>query len=221
MEIPCQDSDRNLFAAATRITLGDGKTAKFWFSAWLFGEAPKDIAPTIFASSLHKKQTVFSALQNGRWVQDINLTTGLSVTHIDQFVRLWIKINQIQLILGTPDEITWKHSQSGTYSSRSAYALHFLGSTATNYKSLIWQSQAPPKGKLFAWLAIQNRLWTSDRLEARGWPNQRYCPFCRHTPESTLHLFAQCRFSGRIWKLMADWIGLNNFGAVVFIPWVL
>lgn len=86
MEIPCHDSDRNLFAAATRISLGDGKTTKFWFSAWLFGEAPKDIAPLIFASSFRKKQTVFLALQNGRWVQDINLTTGFSVPHIEQFV---------------------------------------------------------------------------------------------------------------------------------------
>ena len=168
MEIPVQDADRNLFAAATRITLGDGKTAKFWLSAWLFGEAPKDVAPCIFASSVRKNRTVSSALQNGRWVQDINLTAGFSALHFAQFVRLWTKINQIQLNQGTPDEIYWKLSQNGSYSSRSAYALHFLGSTATNFKTLIWRSQAPPKGKLFAWLAIQNKLWTSDRLAVRG-----------------------------------------------------
>ena len=106
MEIPCDDSDRNLFAAATRITLGDGKMTKFWFSAWLFGEAPKDIAPKIFASSKRKKQSVFSALQNGRWVQDINQSSGFSVDHIKQFVRLWTKIDQVQLIQGTLDEIS-------------------------------------------------------------------------------------------------------------------
>lgn len=110
MEIPCLDSDRNLFAAATRIHLGDGKMAKFWLSAWLFGEAPKDLAPLIFASSTRKHQTIFAALQNGRWVQDINLSTGFSVLHIDQFVRLWTKINQVHLTQDTPDEIFWKQS---------------------------------------------------------------------------------------------------------------
>ena len=218
MAIPCHDSDRNLFAGATRISLGNGKTAKFWFSAWLFGEAPKDIAPRIFASSSRKDQTVFSALQNGRWVQDINLRTGLSTLHIEQFVRLWSKINQIHLIQDNPDQITWKQSQNGTYSSKSAYALHFLGSIPTNFKPLIWQTQAPPKGKLFAWLAIQNKLWTADRLDARGWPNQRYCPLCRHTPESALHLFAQCRFSGRIWKLFADWTGIDSLQPSTWPP---
>ena len=140
MEIPCHDSDRNLFAAATRISLGDGKTAKFWFSAWLAGVAPKDIAPKIFASSFRKYQTVFSALQNGRWVQDIDLRTGFTALHIEQFVILWTKINQIHLTQGISDEIAWKLSQNGSYSSRSAYALFFLGSIATNFKQLIWQS---------------------------------------------------------------------------------
>lgn len=144
----------------------------------------------IFEISKKKNQTVAAALHNGRWVQDINIRRGLSVQHLQQFIGLWTKTNQINLLQGSPDEIIWKLTTSGNYSSKSAYALHFLGSTATNLKTLVWKTQAPPKSKFFAWLAIQNRLWTSDRLEARGWPNTRYCPLCRHTLESAFHLFA-------------------------------
>lgn len=139
MEIPCDDSDRSLFAAATRITLGDGLTAKFWYSSWLDGAAPKNLAPKIFEISKHKHQTVASALQTGRWVQDIDLTRGLSTHHIHQFVGLWSKTNQIHLTQGIQDEILWKQTTNGIYSSRFAYSLHFLGSFETNFKALIWK----------------------------------------------------------------------------------
>lgn len=91
--------------------------------------------------------------------------------------------------------------------AKSAYALQFLGSTTTEFQSLIWKTSAPPKCKQFAWLAIQNRLWTSDRLQARGWPNQALCPLYRQAPESVMHLLAECKFSRRVWQSMADWVG--------------
>lgn len=117
-----------------------------------------------------------SALQNGRWVQDINTRTGLMLHHIKQFLRLWTRINQTHLTPVVPDDITWKLTLEGIYSSKYVYALHLLGSTATNFKQIIWKSPPPGTCKFFIWLAIQNRLWTSDILEARGWPNQRICP---------------------------------------------
>lgn len=77
MEIPCDETDRSIFAAATRISLGDGQMANFRYSAWLGGEALKDIAPKIFEISNRKNQIVPSTLQNGRWIQDINLGGGI------------------------------------------------------------------------------------------------------------------------------------------------
>lgn len=62
MELPCDDADRRLFAAATTITLGDGNKAKFWSSVWLDGAAPKDLAPHIFQVSRRKNLTVSAAL---------------------------------------------------------------------------------------------------------------------------------------------------------------
>ena len=39
----------------------------------------------------------------------------------------------------------------------------------------------------------------ADRLDWRRWPNQKKCLLCRHTDESALHLFAQCRYTRRLW----------------------
>ena len=42
---PCTQEDRDLFAAATVVTIGNGEKACFWESAWLHGRRPKDLAP--------------------------------------------------------------------------------------------------------------------------------------------------------------------------------
>ncbi|KAL6595666.1 hypothetical protein ACP70R_048006 [Stipagrostis hirtigluma subsp. patula] len=81
-----------------------------------------------------------------------------------------------------------------------------LGAIQTNFNTIIWKVWAPPKCKLFAWLAVQNRLWTSDRLAARGWPNGGNCPLCRQLPETALHLLAECRYTKAIWRAVGDWL---------------
>jgi hypothetical protein len=56
MDVPYDETDRQLFNAATKITLGDGAKALFWHSAWLDGASPKDIAPSIFFSKQKEEQ---------------------------------------------------------------------------------------------------------------------------------------------------------------------
>ncbi|KAM0826790.1 hypothetical protein ACQ4PT_068642 [Festuca glaucescens] len=46
---PCDDKDMELFYASINITIGDGKTAKFWHVPWLDGTKPRDISPSLLA----------------------------------------------------------------------------------------------------------------------------------------------------------------------------
>ena len=75
------------------------------------------------------------------------------------------------------------------YSAKSAYKAQFMGAILTPMKKVIWKVWAPPKVKFFAWLAIQNRVWTVDRLERRGMQNCGLCPLCKREFESAAHLF--------------------------------
>ena len=77
-------------------------------------------------------------------------------------------------------------------------------------EQMVWKVWAPPKYKFFAWLIIQDRVWTADRLQRRGWPNCGLCPLCKQVTESAPHLLFQCRFSQRVWANVASWIGINN-----------
>ena len=77
-------------------------------------------------------------------------------------------------------------------------------------EQIVWKAWAPPKVKFFAWLAVQDRIWTADRLAKRGWPNCGLCPLCKRDPESGPHLFFKCRFTVRLWNLIIIKLGLAH-----------
>lgn len=64
------------------------------------------------------------------------------------------------------------------------------------------------RSSFFAWLALQDRIWTSDRLAKRGWVNRGLCPLCKREQETGAHLFFRCRYTIRLWKLIIDKLGL-------------
>jgi hypothetical protein len=205
---PCDEDDRNLFAAATTVKVGNGNKACFWKSSWLDGLRPMDIAPSIFKITKRKDCTVREAITDNFWISQIKFTEGITPSHIHEFVTLWEKLNGIILDQHTPDRITWKFTNNGSFSTSSAYKMQFEGRTTTPLLKTVWKIWATPKCKFFAWLIIHNRVWTADRLQRRGWPNCGLCPLCNRVQESTAHLFFQCRFSLAVWNSVKAKIGL-------------
>jgi hypothetical protein len=68
LQLPCDKADVDLFNASTIVTIGDGKTADFWRSSLIQGQAPKNIAPTLFMKAKRKNISVCQALTNNRWM---------------------------------------------------------------------------------------------------------------------------------------------------------
>jgi hypothetical protein len=169
-----------------------------------------DVAPLIYEASKRKKCTVGQALAGSAWVRNITLATPLSPDFISQFVELWRLARNFQLLEDEVDDITWNLTENGQYSASSAYEAQFFGLVYSDLYALVWRAWATPKAKHHAWLVLQNRLWTADRLQRRDWPNCGLCPLCKQAPESTNHLFVHCRFSIRIWELLKVWIGIHG-----------
>jgi hypothetical protein len=65
--------------------------------------------------------------------------------------------------------------------------------------------------KTFAWLILQNRTWTADRLIRSGWPNCGPCQLCKREPETAAHIIFKCRYSLRVWNRLKDSLGLTDF----------
>ena len=113
-------------------------------------------------------------------------------------------LHEVELDEPTEYDILWKHTASGQYSAASAYKAQFLGMVLSPMDKMIWKAWAPPKVKFFAWLALQDRIWTADRLAKRGWPNCDMCPLCKRVQESGTHLLYKCRYTRRLWSLVID-----------------
>jgi hypothetical protein len=108
-----------------------------------------------------------------------------------RFVELWNKVQLVHLT-EEPDSITWTRTPDGAYSASSAYAAYFTLHTLKPLLAAVWEVKTEGKIKFFLWLIMQNRLWTGDRLQARGWQHQDRCALCDQDPESANHIFLTC-----------------------------
>ncbi|KAF8653130.1 hypothetical protein HU200_062574 [Digitaria exilis] len=90
-------------------------------------------------------------LTDGRWKRGLRHIS--TTTEINQYVELWGLVREVQLI-DQPDQITWRFSACGTYSSSSAYLAQFVGTFANNDWIQLWKSKVENKCKLFFWLIM-------------------------------------------------------------------
>jgi hypothetical protein len=60
------------------------------------------------------------------------------------------------------------------------YKAQFVGFAKAPEMATIWETWAHPKCKFFAWLILQPRVWTSDRLARREWDHQPLMPAGQH-----------------------------------------
>jgi hypothetical protein len=57
-----------------------------------------------------------------------------------------------------PDKIVWQWTPDGSYSARSAYRMLHTGVVPFLGHSLIWQTWAPLRVKIFLWLAFREGI---------------------------------------------------------------
>lgn len=142
--LPYDERDRDLFAAATTVTIENGETASFWESTWLGPLPLRALAPSLFLRSRAKARMVKDALQDHRWIRDIR-RPPLSDENIADFRRLWnlVRAASINLNSGASDSITWKTTPSGAYYVAAAYKLQFVGRIDSPFPDMFWQAWAP------------------------------------------------------------------------------
>uniref|UniRef100_A0A0A8YCP8 Reverse transcriptase zinc-binding domain-containing protein n=1 Tax=Arundo donax TaxID=35708 RepID=A0A0A8YCP8_ARUDO len=97
-------------------------------------------------------------------------------------------------------------TESGSYTSKSAYNAFFLGSIKfAPWRT--WKTWALLRCKFFIWLAINNRCWTADRLAKRNLPHPAACPLCDQA-ESIQHILVSCVFARQVWTIILQRLDL-------------
>jgi hypothetical protein len=207
---PCNDHDMEIFYAASTISLGNGRKTPFWHAPWLNGLMPKDIAPKKLQICKRKNWSVAQALHEDEWIRKLAIDATASINHLTQFVQLWANIQRVHLPVDVEDDITWNSPAMGNIRRLPHISCNLFGLVESSLNKIVWKAWATPNAKNYAWLALQYRLWTADRLRRWGWDNCGPCQLCNQTEENHDHLFVHYRFTTRIWELLKDWLGLQG-----------
>ena len=155
-----------------------------------------------------KLRTVQQALANRTWILDIK--GALTIGVIMEYFQLWDLLYDFELQPEVEDSHTWKLSNGGQYSAKSAYDSLFMGKILFRPWERIWKTWAPAKCRFFLWLVAHKRCWTSDRLARRGLPHPEKCPLCDQADESIDHLLIECVFSRQFWYYILRQVGLHS-----------
>jgi len=59
--------------------------------------------------------------------------------------------------------------------------------------------------KFFAWLLVQCKILTADKLLARHWPCSSICTMCNVEHETAAHLILHCSFAQQVWGRLQCW----------------
>jgi hypothetical protein len=112
-------------------------------------KGPKILHLLFFEVSKKKKCTVAQALHSKSWVLNIKMDANLTVQHIHEYIRLWMRLQDVLLHDDRLETIVWNLTSNGEYSSASAYAAQFFGATLTNFNKMVWKDWATSKIKFF------------------------------------------------------------------------
>jgi hypothetical protein len=97
-----------------------------------------------------------------------------------ELINLWDLVQDVQLY-----QITCRWKTHGIYTAKSAYNAQFKGAYHTFNSQAIWSVKYEGKHRFFAWILIQCKILTADRLIARNWP-------CKHAAAPFTARSAKC-----------------------------
>jgi hypothetical protein len=190
-----------VFESLAKIEVGDGRTVLFWKDRWINGFTAEEIAPLVTAlvpTRRRNSRKVYDALRGNAWVRD--LLGNISIEGCIQCICLWEKIEEVERHELQPDKYTWKGAPSGKYSAKDTYRMLCQGGITDGNHEQVWKARVPLKCKIFTWLALRDRLWTSERRFRHGLQDQRSPCFTYLQEEDTVdHILVQCPYSRMVW----------------------
>lgn len=177
--------------------VGDGKDIKVWGEPWLLVLAPQQpIRPPTFEALSLKVSDLIWPNSNAWNVDAIR-------RHLPIYEEIITKITLSSFPLR--DSIAWLPVKSGSYSTKSGYALTKMNNMQDvvedfDWKTCIWQVKTTPKVKLFLWKMKNRALPVGKNLVVRGITNVSRCKHCDEV-EDELHIILNCPFAVRVWEL--------------------
>jgi hypothetical protein len=172
---------RNIVRDFIFFEVGDGQNIHLWFDNWhpcgVLIERYGSRVVYDARSGLNSKLS--SVLSNGNWCWN--------PARSEDLVAIQSRLPEI--VLGHVDKPVWKIARNGSFVSSETWNFLRDKKAEVEWWHLIWFPYAIPKHAFILWLAVHNRLTTSNRLLLWGFNGDPLCGFCHHVIESRNHLF--------------------------------
>lgn len=171
---------KHIFHWSTEWIIGDGMSISFWFDSWN-GQPLADLRDTNSRPAMPN-----CSLRDAAPIM-LSLAPDIEVLHPLTF-------------LFCRDEIRWRWTSNGRYSSKPVYEVLIGGGRVKWGFSKIWKFPVPQTVKIFLNLMLQNKILTHDTMIRRRIYVELGCVLCNNCPmESCLHLFFLCPYATAVW----------------------
>lgn len=96
------------------------------------------------------------------------------------------------------------------YTSASTYCMLFQGAIRIAYANATWKCWVPLACRLFMWLAMQYKIWTSDSRCKHGLQDvPSPCFLCDQDDDNVDHNLLDCVYSPQVWHLAFSRMRIN------------
>uniref|UniRef100_A0ACD5VCZ8 Uncharacterized protein n=1 Tax=Avena sativa TaxID=4498 RepID=A0ACD5VCZ8_AVESA len=190
----------DLYRSVTCVQLGDGVTTSLWKDKWTSNGPFCTQFAALFSHTNRPNISVAESWENGEWSLHLKHITS-DQAELER-ITLISFLNECTLDPLTQDKRGWRFNPSVNFSVKNLYLICNWG--------FIWNSAAPKKGKIFAWLMIKGRIKVRAVLLKQNIVNSDLCPFGCQDKETVQHFVFHCRHS----KLILDKLGIQMNGYV-------
>lgn len=114
----------------------------------------------------------------------------------------------------TSDIHLWRFKEDRfkqVYNSKNTWLLTRTAGLTVDWHKTIWFPHSTPKFSIFAWLAINDRLTTGDRMSKWNVGANTACVFCGEPMETRQHLYFSCGYSAAVWESLVKELLQNRF----------
>jgi len=160
-----------------------------------------------------KKISLQKAIENNRWIDHIYPPN--SHVEVSEFVDLWEVIKDTKLINNVEDDIRWRWTESGEYTTKSASKIQFQGNElfqTQNYANM--EGQDGIEMQILRMDTNAQKKLTANNLMKRGSTDDPMCKLCANDQETPAHMCKDCPFTKEVWELIKVWFGLTDLSSI-------
>lgn len=180
-----------------RLRVQNGESCRFWTDNWSpYGNLQDYLEGRRSRLGIPKRATLAPLYCSGAW--------RLPPARTEHQVEVLSFITTIQFN-GELDYYEWEISGKTSNKYRTSEVYNYLRGSGEEapWAKVLWTSRSIPRQSFHAWLVVQNRIPTRDRLIGWGLQVPPLCLLCNTVDESRDHIYWDCTFSFDVWSAVA------------------